>query len=133
MTQSSPKNPYVTKDNGTRTEFDSGMQREIKAGLPRFELLVPEGVPYSEQMLTRLASLVAKGAEKYASRDWEQACTQEELESFRASAHRHFMQFMCGESDEDHAAAVMFNVMAVETIRYKIAAAEKQADTADNE
>lgn len=41
------------------------------------------------------------------------------------------MQWMCGEADEDHAAAVVFNVLAAESTAYVIASraadAEKQA------
>lgn len=120
---------YETKDSGARKHFDSGMQRELKPDVPRFDLLLPEGVPYAEQLLTRAAALVARGAQKYASRDWEQACTPAELEEFQSSAFRHFMQWMTGETDEDHAAAVFFNLLAVETTKYKIDHSAQQENT----
>lgn len=111
---------FTTKDSGTRQQFDSGMQRELKDAQPRFDLLIPENVPYDAQLITRTAALVARGAQKYESRDWEQASTPEELEVFRASAFRHFMQWFTGETDEDHAAAILFNVLAVESTQFKI-------------
>lgn len=125
---SEPVNPYITKDTGQRTAFASGMEREVKAGLPRFELLIPGGIPYSDQVLTRTAALVARGAEKYKDRGWEMAATPEELEHFRQSAFRHFIQFMCQETDEDHAAAAIFNIMAAETVQYKIRTAQSSEE-----
>lgn len=112
---------YETKDSGSRIHTESGMQREPKNGQPRFDLLIPLKVPYHEQLLTRAAALVERGAQKYDSRDWEQASTPAEAEEFRASAFRHFMQWMCGENDEDHAAAIVFNVLAAESTAYMIA------------
>ena len=110
----------ITKDSGERHEYVSGMNREPEGERPRFDLLVPEGIPYEEQFLTRCAALMARGAAKYASRNWENACTGMERDRMKSSAFRHFMQWMCGEDDEDHAAAVLFNVMAAETTQYKI-------------
>lgn len=113
-------NGFVTKDSGARSEYGSGMVRDTQDGKPRFDLLWPEGIPYPEQMLTRFAALMERGAQKYDARNWEQANSAEELERFKQSAARHFAQWLTGEDDEDHAAAVMFNVMAFETTRTKM-------------
>lgn len=118
---------YVTKDSGERAEFESGMQRDTQSGKPRFDLLVPEGVPFEEQLLTRFAALMGRGAEKYAERNWEQANSAEELARMKSSAFRHFMQWLTGETDEDHAAAILFNVLAYETTAYKISQAEEES------
>lgn len=107
---------YITKDSGERQEFDSGMKRDTEAGKPRFDLLIPDGVPYEDQLLTRFAMLLARGAEKYDARNWEQANSAEEVARAKSSAFRHFMQWLCGEVDEDHAVATMFNIMVVETV-----------------
>jgi phytoene dehydrogenase-like protein len=107
---------YETKDSGQRVEFDSGMRRDVQEGKPRFDLLRPEGVPYADQFLTRCAELLGRGAEKYGDRNWELANSLEELARFRSSAARHFEQWLNGERDEDHAAAVFFNLLAHETI-----------------
>lgn len=111
---------YVTKDSGERAEFDSGMVRDTNAGKPRFDLLVAEGIPFDAQMLTRFAALMARGAEKYTDRNWEKANSREEYERMKESAFRHFMQWYCGNDDEDHAAAVFFNIMAAEATAYKM-------------
>jgi hypothetical protein len=110
-------NKYITKDSGARTQHPSGFVRDCGGNKPRFDLIIPEGVPYEEQFLTRLAGLLTRGAEKYGQRNWEKAKSQDELNSFKASAFRHFMQWMCGEDDEDHAVAVCFNLMGAERIK----------------
>lgn len=109
---------YVTKDSGKRAEYKTGMVRDTTEGKARFDLLLPWGVPYNEQMLTRWAALMARGAVKYEDRNWEKARTDEELRRFMSSAFRHFMQWQAGEDDEDHAAAVLFNIMGAEFVLY---------------
>jgi len=109
----------ITKDSGVRASFVTGMQRDTSSGKARFDLVVPSGVPYSEQLLTRFAELMARGAVKYNERNWEKAQTVEEMNRFKESAFRHFMQWYCGEEDEDHAVAVLFNIMGFETTKYK--------------
>ena len=106
---------YNTEDSGERHEYDSGMVRDTTKGKAKFNLLMPIGVRYEEQMLTRLAELMTRGAEKYGDRNWEKADTQD-LDRFKESAFRHFMQWFAEADDgEDHASAVMFNILAYET------------------
>jgi hypothetical protein len=111
---------FDTKDSGARAEYESGMVRDTDKGKARFDLLHPEGVPYKEQILTRFAELMARGAEKYTERNWEKASGDAELKRFKSSAERHLQQWICGETDEDHAVAVFFNIMAYEATAYKI-------------
>lgn len=110
---------FETKDSGVRAEYDSGMVRDTQEGKARFELLLPLGVPYKDQFLVRVAELMARGAEKYDSRNWEKAVGDEEMERFKSSALRHLMQWAAGETDEDHAAAVVFNLLGYETAKVK--------------
>ena len=58
--------------------------------------------------------------QKYGNRNWEKANSQEEIDRFKTSAFRHFMQWFNGEEDEDHAAAVLFNVNCYESIKLKL-------------
>lgn len=111
---------FETKDSGERLEYKSGMLRDADATKARFDLIIPANVPYKEQLLTRFAELMMRGANKYSARNWEKANGQAELDRFKESALRHLMQWYCGETDEDHAVAVMFNIMGYETIKYKI-------------
>ena len=111
---------FETKDSGARLEYKSGMVRDTNEGKARFDLIHPRGIPYKDQMITRFADLMQRGSVKYGDRNWEKAIGQLELNRFKESALRHMEQWFCGEKDEDHAAAVMFNIMAYETTKYKI-------------
>ena len=113
-------NEYIVKDSGKRAEYKSGMKRDTQEGKPDFTLLLPKGVAYEDQLLTRLATHLTKGKEKYGARNWEQANSEEELERFKSSAMRHFMQWYHNISDEDHASAIMFNVIAAEFVKGKL-------------
>lgn len=107
-------------DSGERIHFPTGMMRDVQTGKPRFDLLWPEQMPYEEQMLTRWATHMAAGAEKYEARNWEQAETPEELERYQASALRHMYQWLSGEDEEDHASAVYFNIMGAEYVKWRM-------------
>lgn len=111
---------YVTKDSGVRAQFDSGMVRDTEDGKPRFDLTMPLDIPFEEQMWTRFAELMARGAEKYTERNWEQANSESELKRYLSSALRHFMQWYHGDTSEDHASAIFFNVTAAEAVKYKM-------------
>ena len=111
---------YVTKDSGKHREYNSGMMRDTSEGKPRFDLTVPELLPYDETMQYRLAMLLERGAKKYTERNWEKANSIEELEHARASLGRHYHQYMSGMEDEDHGAAIYFNVMEIEYIKWRM-------------
>ena len=113
------KKQYITKDSGKRQDYESGMRRDTQEGKPDFSLLLTD-LPYDEQLLTRWASLMERGATKYGRRNWQLACSQEELDRFKASAFRHFVQWVTGQDDEDHAAAVLFNINAAEYVKSKL-------------
>lgn len=109
---------FVTKDSGERAEFPSGMRRDSQKDKPRFDLCTAEGLPFEAQMLTRWASLMERGAQKYGEANWQLGDGPDELRRARSSAFRHFMQWFCGADDgEDHAAATFFNIMAAEYFR----------------
>lgn len=109
---------YKTKDSGKREEYSTGMKRDTQEGKADFSLCFPLDVPYKDQLFTRFAELMTRGAEKYGKRNWELSGTDEELQRFKSSAFRHFMQYITGEDDEDHAAAVLFNITAIERLKY---------------
>ncbi len=111
---------YITKDSGKRQNYKSGMRRDLQDGKPRFDLTIPKGQPYNETILYRWANLMERGMAKYGYRNWEKANSQEELNRFKQSAFRHFMQWISNEDDEDHVAAILFNMNAVEWLKKKI-------------
>lgn len=116
---------FITKDSGKRMEWATGMRRDVDDEKPRFDLVTPSGLPFDEQMLTRWAMLMMRGAHKYGDRNWERARTLKEWARFRSSAFRHFMQWFTGMDDEDHAAAVMFNIQGAEYVKYRMEQAKK--------
>lgn len=71
-------------------------------------------------MLKRLAELYTRGAEKYGDNNWKSAETDVEINRFRESGFRHFIQWMNGEDDECHSSAVVFNLFAYEHLKYRL-------------
>jgi hypothetical protein len=105
---------YITKDSGERQKFASGMQRDVTVGKTLWHLVT------SGPLLKRWAELLTRGAVKYDEDNWLKAGSREEQNRFRASAFRHFMQWYYGDDDEDHAAAVFFNINGAEYVREKL-------------
>jgi hypothetical protein len=102
---------FETKDSGERKVFDSGMQRDTTTGKTDYALVA------SGPMFKRWAELMTRGAIKYDRNNWLKASGTPELERFRESAFRHFVQWFFGEKDEDHAAAVFFNINGAEYVK----------------
>ena len=109
---------YTIKDSGARAEFDSGMVRDTEDDkvdyLNLFDVFEPMG--------TRLAAHLTKGRKKYPDAapgvpNWKLASGDEELQRYRRSAARHMKQWLAGDTDEDHAAAVIFNINGAEHVR----------------
>lgn len=104
---------FVTKDSGKRQVFSTGMRRDTQDDKPRFDLV-------DMVMLERWAALMQRGAVKYTEDNWRKAKTPAELKRFKASAFRHFIQWFSGQDDEDHAAAVFFNIAGAEMVKTKL-------------
>lgn len=107
------KKEVIIKDSGKRVKFKSGMERDVEDDKPRYDLIY-------FPMLKRWAEHMANGAKKYGDRNWEKADGQEELDRFKASAMRHMIQFMMGETDEDHQSAIFFNISGAEYVKDKM-------------
>ena len=104
---------HITKANKEIKKDEHGLMREISVGKPRYDLIY---LP----VLKDLAFLLARGAEKYDDNNWKSANDVKALTSFKASAWRHFVQYMEGEQDEAHHAAIMFNISAIEYLKDKL-------------
>jgi len=102
------------KDSGVREQFDSGMVRDTADGKTDYTLAL------DGPMFDRYAKHLTEGAKKYTKRNWMQADGVEEADRFRESALRHFMQWFRGDTDEDHAAAVWFNINGAEYVRARM-------------
>ena len=105
---------YMVKDSGERAKFDSGMQRDTTTDKLRYDLV------FDGPMFARIAAHLTLGAVKYEPRNWMKAASQEEMDRFRQSAVRHFMQWLAGDTDEDHAAAVYFNINGMEYVKERM-------------
>lgn len=104
---------FQIKDSGERAQFNSGMVRDTSAGKVRYNRVL-EG-----PMFQRWAEHLAKGAIKYPDvapgvANWTLADSEEELQRFKESAFSHFIQWLRGDVDEDHAAGVFFNINGAE-------------------
>jgi hypothetical protein len=88
------------KDSGSRREFDTGSRRDRSTGkgLP---VLIP---PYP---LRRLAKHFENGAEKYGKFNW---VLGQPLSEYINSCQRHLWAVIEGLDDEDHEAAVIWNM-----------------------
>lgn len=102
---------FEVKDSGEREQFASGMVRDVATDKVRYDLV------FDGPMFERLAKHLTKGAQKYEPRNWMRASGSVEQERFKESAIRHFIQWLHGDRDEDHAAAVMFNINGYEYVR----------------
>ena len=109
---------FIVKDSGKRQEFSGGMVRDTQDGKIDWWRI------YVGPIVKRLAIHVTKGAAKYPDvkpgvPNWTLAAGEEEMQRFKASAARHFAQWMQDDLDEDHAAAVVFNINGYEMLREK--------------
>lgn len=134
-------------DSGTRSEFTTGAVRDGEAGKGRFDLLPEQALELFDndltaydimhgnaylatgkivaglydgdrlQALTDLARRFEDGAEKYTARNWEMGIP---THRYIDSALRHLAKFEAGELDEDHRAAVLWNVICLDWTLAKI-------------
>lgn len=102
------------KDSGKRQEFNSGMVRDVDDDKVDYTLAL------DGPMFERYAQHLTEGAKKYAKRNWMKAASGEERDRFIESAVRHFIQWLRGETDEDHAAAIFFNINGAEYVNDKL-------------
>lgn len=101
---------FEVVDSGERITGSNGMLKDAASiRKPRFTLL-------DMQFLTRFAAHMTKGAAKYKPNNWRTADAKDR-EGFQDSAARHLIQWLEGETDEDHAAAICANVMMFEATK----------------
>ena len=91
-------------DSGERITYGDGMaMREPSIGKGRYDLISPFATK-------RLAEWLEKGAIKYAPRNWEKGMP---FSRYVDSAKRHLEKYIMGMTDEDHLAAICFNIFAI--------------------
>lgn len=94
----------LAKGPGPRSlrQHETGSVRDTRRGKGRFDLLSPYA-------LRAWAKHSEDGAEKYSPRNWEKG---QPLSWYLDSGGRHWSQLLAGDTDEDHAAAWMWNAAA---------------------
>lgn len=98
------------KDSGERSTYSSGAQRDNSVGKGRFDL-----IPF--QALMRLARHYEAGAIKYSDRNWEKGM---DVSRYADAAMRHLIKYIAGWNDEDHLAAVAWNVFSIMHHEHKL-------------
>jgi hypothetical protein len=98
----------LTQENVTHP---SGMVRGSTEGKVNYLLV------YDGPMLDRWATHLTNAAPSKGKRNWMNARTLDDLERFREGLARHVRQYLNGDVDEDHAAAIMFNLNGAEYVR----------------
>lgn len=91
------------KDSGERRDFGTGSVRDVRTGKGRYDLLEPYAI-------RRLAQHFENGAAKYGDDNWKLG---QPLSGYLDSAIRHCFNVLEGKTDEDHAAAAAWNIMAL--------------------
>jgi len=62
---------------------------------------------------TRVAELMERGAIKYGEENWLNGKDEEVLARYKKSLNRHMKQWLMGDVEEDHAAAIAFNINGI--------------------
>lgn len=91
------------KSTGEKRTFTTGAVRDSGEGKPRMELL-----PYD--LLMRVATWYAQGAEKYGDNNWRLGQPQSVV---IGSMMRHLTKYMMGHRDEDHLSAIVWNALSL--------------------
>lgn len=110
-----PKNPtqkqQVEGPNGYAIdEYTSGAHKETNASKGRYDLIPPIA-------LQRLARRYQFGVDKYGERNWEKGLS---FSRYIDSGIRHFIQYLLGDTSEDHLAAVAWNAFALMATEHMI-------------
>ena len=103
---------FITNDSGKRQEFTSGMVRDSDDKPLYTEVYLP--------LMKRYAELMTRGATKYGKGNWQKASGEPELQRFKESLLRHMYQYLLGDKDEDHLAAILFNSFGCALVEDKL-------------
>ena len=97
-------------DTGKRSEFSTGAVRDAMQGKG-----IPSLLPIDA--LVSVSKRFEDGANKYGRDNWKKGIP---LSRYVDSLYRHLWAWMRGDTDEDHAGAVMWNAMCMTETRKMI-------------
>jgi len=103
-------------DSGEREVTASGFMREPDADKPDLSwIFTVEGLEIvPKELIVRIARHYHEGGKKYAPDNWKKGTDQASLARNLRSLTRHLFQWFRGEQDEDHLAAVVWNLITYE-------------------
>lgn len=137
------KEKFITKDNGDRATFEGGMVRDTENGKTRWDLIpdyvffncypskaadaylaqdykalikvIIDDECSGDEIVywKRVAELMTRGAEKYGEENWKLGKGADTSARYKKSLNRHLKQWLMGDREEDHAAAVAFNINGI--------------------
>ena len=125
---------FTIKDSGER-EQQGEMVRDTEDGKLDYSNLFL----WYEPMGTRYAAHMTAGRKKYPDPkpgvpNWTLTpITEEQMQRFMRSADRHYKQWRRGDTDEDHAAAVLFNINGAEYVRERLDRDDSDSGGSDQE
>ena len=103
---------FIVKGEASPTR--SGVNRSSEDGKLDYTLL------RDGPMFKRWAALLTRAIPVRGRRNWMLGTGEDDLDRFKRAACRHFEQWLDGENDEDHAAAIIFNVNGVEYVKEQL-------------
>ena len=95
-------------------ELPSGMNRDTEEGKLDYTLIM-DGPMYDRWAAHLTAAVPTRG-----ERNWMKAHTEQDYARFRRSLSRHMRQYFRGDVDEDHAAAIFFNLNGAEHVKEQL-------------
>jgi hypothetical protein len=107
----------------TKQQFSTGAQRDSQDGKLRFDLL-------STHALRRTTQILTDGATRYGDRNWEAGFP---FSRCLASAWRHFISYIEGDTKEDHLSQLACNIMFLQHFEEKIKAGNLDPKLDDRE
>lgn len=110
---------FIVKNEGIQETSPSGVKRNVVANKIDYMNII------HGPMFDRWAEHLTKAKDIYPDvkpgvPNWTQANSEEDMIRFRKSAFRHFRQWLRGDMDEDHAAAVYWNINGYEFTKAKL-------------
>lgn len=111
----------VLPDSGERTNFDTGAVRDASAGKGTPSLIPPIAI-------RKMARRFEDGATKYGRDNWMKGIP---LSRYQDSLMRHLLQWAEGDTTEDHAGAVLWNMACAAWTEEQIERGELPAELND--